>query len=287
MNTDNNKMSDFFTNLPSGTFELRSTLQGLNLLNIIKIPDDSCDLFSLFPTLDNCIGKLYEGDLIIVAAKKGVGKTSFATTITHFAARNLSTTCFVAFFDTDFIDYSQRFLVTESRTNINHLILENILPSDINKTLEATRNLKETNITLYSDPLGSIEKLQKEVLIWAETYKKTKKLIFIDTIQFIAFADNSRLTILEVTRALKKLAQDSNSILIFTTNVDPATPDSRAPQMKDFNGGPEFANEADVVISLNHFKSTSTLTVLKNRNKNSSLQFPLIFEERWQTWSPI
>ncbi|SDJ48699.1 DnaB-like helicase C terminal domain-containing protein [Pedobacter sp. ok626] len=277
----------FFKNLPSGTFELGVAIAQLDLNSVIQKTKNSFNLFSLFPSLDDYIGDVSRGDLILIAAKKGVGKTSFATTVVHFAARSLSTSCFIGFFDTDFIDYSQRLLVTESRTNINELILERISPGESYRIIKAEHNLKDTPITLYSDPIASLEKLCLEVSSWSKTSKFNRRLIFIDTVQFIAQNDPSKPSFQLIAETLNDLAKSTNSTIMFTSNVFSDTPDAKTPLIEDLEGGAQLSDKADTVLSIKTYDLSSTITVLKCRGKTSLFELPLLFEERWQTWSQI
>lgn len=277
----------FFKNLPSGTFELGTAIGQLDLSSIIQKSNNSFNLFALFPGLDEYIGNVISGDLILITAKKGVGKTSFATTVAHFAACSLSTSCFIGFFDTDFIDYSQRFLVTESRTNINQLILERITPGESHRIIKAEHRLKDAPITLYSDPIASLEKLCLEVSNWSEKYRFNRKLIFIDTVQFIAHNDSTKPSFQLIAKTLKDLAKSTNSILMFTSNVSPNTSDAKIPLIEDMEGGVQLSDKADIILSIKTYNLSSTIAVLKCRDKTSLFELPLLFEERWQTWVQI
>jgi hypothetical protein len=176
--------------------------------------------------------------------------------------------------------------VTEARTDISQLFKESVSPGEARKVLNANRELVKTPITLYSDPKANLEKLDEEISIWAEACTSDKKLILVDTIQFIAHTDPSHPSLHKIVNRLKRIAQTTNSILIFTTNVLPTAPENRTPVFEDFEGGGAVITEADFVLSLNTFRQSSSVTVLKRNCKASEYNVPLVFETRWQTWFP-
>ena len=201
--------------------------------------------------LDRVITGLNRSDLIILAARPGMGKTSFALNI----ARNVACKSkkAVAFFSLEMPkeQLASRLLSSEALVGGTKLRTGKLNDEDWNRLIPASDILKEA--PLYLDDTSTITITEMKSRI---RRLKNIDLVVIDYLQLMASGrriDNRVQEISAITRNLKIMAKELNVPIITLSQLSRAseqrTGDHR-PQLSDLRDSGSIEQDADIVLFL-------------------------------------
>lgn len=248
-----------------GIFDIR---RGKNIQGLQKIDDviietfDRLDLLNSpendavkpIPTgiadLDRTITGLNRSDLILLAARPGMGKTSFALNI----ARHAAVKCHkrVAFFSLEMSkeQLASRMLSTEGLIEGTKLRTGKLNSDEWTRLIEAGDILSKTE--LYFDDTASITVPAMKAKL---RRLRNVDLVVIDYLQLMSGTgrtDNRVQVISEITRNLKILAKEINVPVITLSQLSRASeqrPDHR-PLLSDLRDSGSIEQDADIVLFL-------------------------------------
>lgn len=203
-----------------------------------------------FSYLDKVLaGGLHRSDLILVGARPGMGKTSFALNM----ARNMAVKGKkVLFFSLEMSNeqLAQRIISTEARIVSGKLRTGEITDADWEKLGLALQNL--INAELYFDDTASITVPEMKARV---RRMKGVDCVVIDYLQLMAGTkrtENRVQEISEITRSLKLMAKDLNIPVVTCSQLSrntAKTADHR-PQLTDLRESGSIEQDADIVLML-------------------------------------
>lgn len=211
---------------------------------------------------DFCHLRFHRGDLIVLAARPSIGKTSFAFSLGNHVALNknipvgyISLGCDSSYFD-DF-HTGAHFLSIElgiSTTKIRNCMFTD---SDFQKIKEAAETLSEAHIYLINEPNSSFDTLERK----AKTLIKEKQVQLIIINGFESFEElvdsekkDYRLNLEIILERLKTLAMEQHVPIIFEMEIPPAESDTE-PSLRDFKKYMIIPTMADMVLFLHRDSS--------------------------------
>ncbi len=193
-----------------------------------------------FSDLDRLLGGLQRSDLIILAARPAVGKTSFALSLAHNAATQHQ--CKVGIFSLEMsVDQLvQRLIAMESGVDQQRLRSGDLYDEDWSRVLAAMSVL--SNNTMLIDETASLTtaQLRSKARQWVTEYGGLD-LIIVDYLQLMQSTGNERRSdnrvqvIDEISRQLKVLARELNVPVLVLAQLSRAveTRQSKIPQLSD------------------------------------------------------
>ena len=203
--------------------------------------------------LDRKINGLNGSDLILIAARPGMGKTSMALNITLSVAKRTDKA--VAFFSLEMSkeQLAMRLLSNESFVDNQKLVTGNLTEDEWSKIGIASSALSQTDIRIDDNPATTV----------AEMNAKCRRidnlgLIVIDYLQLMTTADKGRqaenrvLAVGEMSRAMKIMAKELNVPVICLSQLSRAN-ESRSdkrPILSDLRESGSIEQDADEVIFL-------------------------------------
>ncbi|MCX7719672.1 MAG: replicative DNA helicase [Dictyoglomus thermophilum] len=204
-----------------------------------------------FWDLDRKTGGFQPSDLIIVAARPGMGKTSFCLNIAQHVA--LEEHLPVAIFSLEMSSFqlALRLLGSEAQIDIHRLRTGQIREQEWPKLARAFGKLAEAPIFVDDTPdLNVIEMRARARRLKAEV---GLSLIIVDYLQLIRLLDRDKSEhqqISEISRGLKSLARELEVPVIAISQLSRAveTRAERRPQLSDLRGSGGLEQDADVVI---------------------------------------
>ncbi|HOJ92234.1 MAG TPA: replicative DNA helicase [Dictyoglomaceae bacterium] len=204
-----------------------------------------------FWDLDRKTGGLQPSDLIIIAARPGMGKTSFSLSIAQYIA--LEEHLPVAIFNLEMSSFqlALRLLGSEAQIDIHRLRTGQIKEQEWPKLARAFGKLAEAPIYVDDTPdLNVVEMRARARRLKAE---KGLALIIVDYLQLIRFLDRDKSEnqqISEISRGLKSLARELEVPVIAISQLSRAVEAraERRPQLSDLRGSGGLEQDADVVI---------------------------------------
>lgn len=250
-----------------------------------------------FKEIDKMLLGLQAGGLYILAARPGIGKTSFALNIaTNIAKQNRS----VLFFSLEMTaeELMRRMVAGEAEVNTYDILLGKLKGKEFTKFSDAVSTLKALPIDAdESAKLNPTEMLSRSRRI----YKKRKLtnhslgLIVVDYIQLMEvpwIKDNRVREVSEITRHLKILAKELQIPVLALSQLnrefDKQNTKKRAPRLSDLRDSGSIEQDADVVLFIDRdlnknteetqddFRSSmsSALDSKNNINKDQTMSDP-------------
>ena len=206
--------------------------------------------------LDDRLGGMHKSDLIIIAGRPSMGKTSLATNIAFHAAKNIQDngekSC-IAFFSLEMSSeqLSTRILSEQSRIKSNDIRRGKISDEQFDKFIETSKNITELPLYIDETPAISIAALSNR----ARRIKRIHGLdmIIIDYIQLMKgtnFKDGRVQEISEITQGLKALAKELSVPVLALSQLSRAVEqrDDKKPVLSDLRESGSIEQDADVVM---------------------------------------
>ncbi|WP_425516015.1 replicative DNA helicase [Ligaoa zhengdingensis] len=204
-----------------------------------------------FTQLDNLITGLNRSDLILLAARPAMGKTSFALNIAANVAKKGKT---VAVFSLEMSKEQlvQRILSSEARVQSHLLRTGNLSGDDWTRLAEAAEILSKA--PLYIDDSTGITIAEMKARL---RRMKDLGLVVIDYLQLMSSGrriENRVQEVSEITRSLKILAKDLDVPVITLSQLSRGPEmrglDARRPVLSDLRESGSIEQDADLVLFL-------------------------------------
>ena len=207
--------------------------------------------------LDDRLGGLHQSDLIIIAGRPSMGKTSLATNIAFNAAQKLQDTgkkSTIAFFSLEMSSeqLSTRILAEQSRIRSNDIRRGKISEDQFDKFLETSKNISELPLYIDETPAISIAAMSNRA-------RRIKRLfgldmIIVDYIQLMrgtTFNKDGRVQeISQITQGLKAIAKELSIPVVALSQLSRQVEqrDDHKPQLSDLRESGSIEQDADVVM---------------------------------------
>ncbi len=202
--------------------------------------DEPLGLPTGFIDLDKLLGGLQRSDLCIVAARPGVGKTSFMLSIALNAARarpSKPTTIAIFSMEMSTEQLIQRFIAAETSINSQKLRLGNLDEREWGLFVEATGKLSNLRLFLDDTPAVSVPQIRTKC---RRLYREHGlDLIIVDYLQLMSAGigrnENRVQEISYISRGLKELARELNVPLLSAAQLSRAVEQrqDKRPQLSD------------------------------------------------------
>jgi len=208
-------------------------------------------IMSGFTGLDEFLGGFQRSDLIIVAGRPSMGKTSLALNIARNTA--IDQGACVAIFSLEMFREAlvQRLLSSESGVNSRRIRLGLNTEGEEQLIMEATGKLSETPIYIDDSPqLRIVEMRSKARRLY---YEKGVDLIIVDYLQLLQGDGRNENRVQEISyisRSLKALARELKVPVIAISQLSRAVEwrASHIPQLSDLRESGSIEQDADLVI---------------------------------------
>jgi replicative DNA helicase len=204
-----------------------------------------------FTDLDKLLGGLQRSDLMILAARPSVGKTSLALSFAHNAAKKYRQR--VAFFSLEMSNEQvvQRLISAETGINSQRLRRGEIEEHEWGRFMKATSDMAE--ILLFIDDTPGISALELRTKARRLHAEVGLDLVIVDYLQLMRGdfrAENRVQEVSSISRALKGLARELNVPLValsqLSRGVESRT--DKRPILSDLRESGSLEQDADVVI---------------------------------------
>jgi replicative DNA helicase len=204
-----------------------------------------------FTGLDDFLGGLQRTDLIVLAAKTSLGKTSLALNIARNAAINQKACIALFSLEMSRDAVVQRLLASESGVDSKKIRLRRFGEKDEAKIMEASGVLSEAPIYVDDSPKLRVADLRSNAR--RLHFERGIDLIIIDYLQLIQGDSKNETRVQElstITRALKTLARELNVPVLALSQLSRAIEarPSHMPQLSDLRESGSIEQDADVVI---------------------------------------
>ena len=195
-----------------------------------------------FTLLDSITSGLNKSDLIIIAARPGMGKTSFAMNIATNVARRAEKEVVTFNLEMSKEQLATRILSTEALVESNTLRNGRISGDDWVKLATSAGYL--SSLPLYIDDTASMTVQQMKAKL-----RRTKNLQLMES---TSRSDNRVTVISEITRQLKVMAKELNVPVILLSQLSRAVESrtDKRPMLSDLRESGSIEQDADIVLFL-------------------------------------
>ena len=207
-----------------------------------------------YKDFDAITNGLQKSDLILLAARPGVGKTSFAMNIAVNAAVNDGKK--VAIFDLEMSkeQLMQRALSSLAKVNLGHVLKGDMDSEEWKRIWTAEKKLAQSSI--YVDDSSMVTPF--EIISKCRKLKMTDglDLIVIDYLQLMTMGKNTRDSrnqeVSDITRTLKIAAKELNVPIILLSQLSRAVEirEDHRPVLSDLRDSGSIEQDADIVLFL-------------------------------------
>ena len=204
--------------------------------------------------LDRAISGLNKSDLILLAARPGMGKTSFALNVALNVAKAVHKTVAVFSLEMSREQLATRLLASEALVENNRLKTGALRETDWEKIAGAATILNKVDIRIDDNPMLSV----------ADMNAKCRRLddlglVVIDYLQLMTSAggkgyagENRQQVVSDISRMLKIMAKELNVPVICLSQLSRASEkrDDKRPMLSDLRESGAIEQDADIVLFL-------------------------------------
>ncbi|MDP4267861.1 MAG: replicative DNA helicase [Bacteroidota bacterium] len=273
-------------NIRRGSMDMRSLIREAiqNIEAAGKNEDHISGVPSGFTKLDSITAGWQKSDLIIIAARPGMGKTAFVLSMAKNIAADFKKP--VAFFS---LEMSAVQLVTRLISSETEIMAEKLRKGQLDAEEWSYLNSRINNLTeanLYIDDTPALTVFELRAKCRRLVQQKNIELVIIDYLQLMASSDkqgNREQEISYISRSLKSLAKELNIPVIALSQLSRMTETrggSKRPQLSDLRESGAIEQDADMVLFIyrpeyykitedekgNSTLGTGDLIIAKHRN---------------------
>ena len=222
-----------------------------NQLNaLIKDPEGANGTPTYYSGLDKVLVGMGKGDLILIGARPGMGKTSFALNIASQVAMHQNKSVAIFSLEMSNTQLVGRMLSSEARIDSYKLRKGDISPEEFQALAKAATALSKTQIFIDDTSDVTVTRMKAKL-----RRLKNLGLIVIDYLQLMQsdkHTDNRVVEIGDISRNLKIMAKEFGVPVITCAQLSrgPESRTSKKPMLSDLRDSGAIEQDADIVIFL-------------------------------------
>lgn len=206
-----------------------------------------------FYALDQILnGGFNKGDLVIIAARPAVGKTSLAMNIVSNAAIDYGKKCAVFSLEMSRDQLTQRMLCSIANVDMKKALRGELTEADWTKLWKANKKLQTANIFIDDSSLNR----PSQILSKCRKLKREKglDLIMVDYLQLMSSdvkkSDNRQTEISDISRRMKILAKEIGVPVVVLSQLSRAVEQrtGKKPVLSDLRESGAIEQDADIVM---------------------------------------
>ena len=230
-----------------------------------------------FHALDTALTGLNKSDLILIAARPGMGKTAFALNIALNAAKASDKDVAVFQLEMSKDQLASRFLASEALIEAQKLKTGNLSEDDWIKIAHATNVLAKTHIYVDDNPAITVAEIKAKCRRLGDGLG----LIVIDYLQLMQTGsrrnENRTQEVAEISRGLKIMAKELNVPVVCLSQLSRAAEQraDKRPMLSDLRESGAIEQDADIVLFIyrddyyndeSEEKNVAEILIAKNRH---------------------
>jgi replicative DNA helicase len=229
-----------------------------------------------FLDLDTLLSGLQRGNLIVIAARPGVGKSSFVTNVARNVAVDAGKAVAMFSLEMSRFEIGMRLLCGEARVPWEKVRSGRVATEEWTRIVEAAEILHEAPLFIVDS--GNITIVDIRAKARRLKSRNELGLVIVDYLQLMSGhmrTENRQQEIAEISRSLKLLAKelDVPVIAVSQLNRDPERRQDKRPQLSDLRESGAIEQDSDIVMFIHRddsddpqVKGKADLIVAKHRN---------------------
>jgi replicative DNA helicase len=233
-----------------------------------------------FEGIDSRTGGLQRANLIVLAARPGVGKTSLALNIAQNVAVEGKAPVALFSLEMSARELGERMMCSSARVSSHKVRTGSLSGDDYAKLVQAAGELEKADI--FIDDTASLNMFELRAKARRLKSRHPLALVIVDYLQLMvgdARAENRQQEVANISRSMKQLARelDVPIIAVSQLNRSPEARADREPQLADLRESGAIEQDADMVMFIYEdpsdpaAKGVVKLKIAKNRNGPTGL----------------
>lgn len=256
---------------------------------LYKDPDSFSGIKTGFKRFDKLTNGLHPGDLLILAARPGCGKSSFALNIVEYAAQR-GHTCAIFSLEMPRIQIVQRLMCGVANVSMSKVTgSERLVADDLKKLVAASDAVSGLSIFIDDSSLNTPAKIMSKCRNLKA--RQGLDLVVVDYLQLMQGdekSENRQQDVSNITRNLKIMAKELQVPVIALSQMNRLfeRDKDRKPMLSDLRESGAIEQDADMVLFINKSPDAEDqdampleLIVAKNRNGETG-DIPLLWVGR-------
>ncbi len=228
-----------------------------------------------FEGIDRLTGGFQRANLIVLAARPGVGKTSLALNIAQNVAVQGQVPVAIFSLEMSARELGERMMCSSARVSSHRVRTGSLSGDDYAKLVQAAGELEKADI--FIDDSAGLNMFELRAKARRLQTKQPLSLIIVDYLQLMSGdtrAENRQQEVSNISRAMKQLARelDVPVVAVSQLNRSPEARADREPQLADLRESGAIEQDADMVMFIYEDPSDPSskgivkLKIAKNRN---------------------
>jgi replicative DNA helicase len=206
-----------------------------------------------FADLDRLTNGLHPGQLIIVAARPGLGKSTFGLDVARSASIRNGLTSAVFSLEMSKIEITMRLLSAEARVPLHHLRSGQLSEDDWTKLARRIGEVSEAPLFIDDSPNMTMMEIRAKARRLRQRHDL--RLVVIDYLQLMTGnkrVESRQQEVAELSRGLKLLAKELEVPVIAASQLNrgPEQRTDKRPQLSDLRESGSIEQDADMVLLL-------------------------------------
>jgi len=265
--TESEEIADVLAEAERELFDVSNKVIKQDLVSVEKVLSESFDRLDElhhskdkirgiptgFKDLDNKLAGLQASDLVIIASRPSMGKTTLAMNIAHHVATQEQQSVLLFSLEMSKEQLVDRLLAAEAGIDAWNIRTGNLSDSDFEKLGQAMGSLSEAPI--YIDDSPGINVLEILTKSRREQQRRPIGMIIVDYLQLMSgigknSGDNRVQEISEISRGLKAIAREMNVPVVALSQLSRSVENRhpQIPQLADLRESGSIEQDADVVM---------------------------------------
>lgn len=248
------KIFDIAQNKSTNDFEALSTVLERGFTEIERLYNNKGEVSGVssgFPELDAKTSGFQKGDMVLVAARPSMGKTTFALNLAEYAALRQGKSIVIFSLEMSKEQLAYKLLCSEANVDMLKLRTGNLEDSDWDNIAKASGPLAEAK--MYIDDTAGISVMEMRSKCRRIKIEHGIDMIVIDYLQLMSGSGESRQQeVSEISRSIKALAKEMQCPIIALSQLSRA-PEQRTdhrPMLSDLRESGSIEQDADIVMFL-------------------------------------
>ena len=216
-----------------------------------------------FPRLDGMLKGFEAGQLIIVGARPGVGKSAFLLDLAESAARAGNETLFVSL-EMSAAELTERLLARRSSATMDQLIDRDV-GQEWDSIAAASARLERLPLHFWDRPAATVSKIRS-----AAATVQSLRLIVVDYLGLMQAerkADSRNLELGQISRDLKNLASELQIPIVAAAQLNRGVNDTERPTLLSLRDSGELEQNGSKVLFLWRVDEDGTVGVAVAKNR--------------------
>ncbi|MBV9121333.1 MAG: replicative DNA helicase, partial [Chloroflexi bacterium] len=230
-----------------------------------------------FKELDNKLGGFQKSDLIVLAARPGIGKTAFILNIADHIAQQSGQGVGVFNLEMSAEQLVQRMIACRAGVNLHHLRTGGIQEWEHSRIIDAISKMSE--LPIFFDDSGDVSVMELRSKARRLQAEHGVGMIIVDYLQLMHGSrgngrDNRVQEVSEITRSLKAMARELQLPVLAVSQLSRAIESrgEKTPQLSDLRESGSIEQDADIVMFISRDpkdedrREQADIIIAKHRN---------------------